>query len=536
MIVRSVIRKDSYFDSLVLMRVSTKMREMEGVEDAAVMMGTEANKQSLLRIGLLTDEIKASGPNDVCFVVGAKTQQSAEQAIALGERLLLSRYAVRDKKEGLTTVKTLGAALAALPGANLALLSILGIFVRREATRALENGLNVFIFSDNVPLEDEMVLKRMAQEKGLLVMGPDCGTAIIGGTALAFANKVRRGAIGVVGASGTGMQEVTCLIHRLGEGVSHAIGAGSRDVSEAVNGATMLQGLALLESDTATRVIVLVSKPPAPGVVKTILEAVGRCSKPVIINFLGSEEADISRQGAIFTDTLEDTAVRAVVLLHGSGAREERLVRKSLHAEVAGWAGLIKDEYVRLTAGQTWVRGVFSGGTFANEAALILSKLLGEVYTNTNLRQAVKLKDAHFSIGHTCVDLGEDEFTLGKPHPMLEPAIRRDRILAEAVDPGTAIILLDVVLGYGVHPDPASVLAPIIVEAKERAQAGRRHLPVIVSVCGTEEDPQCRSMQVAKLREVGAVIAPSNAAATRMAAAIACRGQLPFSEAGLRED
>lgn len=527
MVIRTTTKPSTYYDSLVLMRLTTQLLELPGVVDATVMMGTEQNKHSIGNPELLTAEVEAAGPNDLFVVVAAESDGAAEAALDYVQTALREGHGGPVAAVG-QRVRTLDAALRQQPTSRLAILSIPGRYVRREAIKALDAGLHLLIFSDNVPLEEEIELKEMGRERGLLVMGPDCGTAIIGGAALAFANGVRRGRIGLVGASGTGLQEVTCLIDHMGAGVSHAIGTGGRDVSEAVGAITMIEGLKRLADDPGTDLIVIVSKPPASAVVAKVMVEVARCDKPVVVNFLGGDSETIDADGGIVAPTLEDAAVTAVAQLNGT---PEPMVRQLLLGEAADVAALAAQVRSELVPGQRFVRGLFSGGTFTDESTMILGEQLSKVHTNGGIRQAVQLPDPRQSVAHTCVDLGADEFTVGKPHPMLEPSLRRERLLAEAADPETAVILLDMVLGYGVHPDPAGAFAEYIGEAKEVAAEDGRVLPVIASVCGVDSDPQSRYEQVKKLEAAGAIVMASNAQASRLAAAIVA----PLAEGGEKE-
>ena len=517
MIVKVLIKPNSYYDSLVLMRIRTQVVELSGVIDATVMMGTEQNKHAIGDPALLTDEVKAAGPNDLVFVVAAETEPQAQAALDLALQTLATGQPRPDIEVGMP-VHALNAALQRQPHSNLVILSIPGRYVKREALKALDAGLNLLIFSGSVPLKDEVELKQTARERGVLVMGPDCGTAIIGGAALAFANAVRRGRIGLVGASGTGLQEVSCLIDRLGQGVSHAIGTGTHDVDVEVRGITMIEGLSRLEADPGTDVVVIISKPPAPAVAQKVMAAVKACRKPAVVNFLDGDPEVIAAGGAIVARTLEDAAVKAVVALTGEA---DEAVRDRLLAEAGDMASLAENARSDLTKGQKYVRGLFSGGTFANEATMLLCDLVEAVYTNGRIRKAVQLPDPRRSMGHTCVDLGDDIFTMGRPHPMLELVMRRERLIAEAADPETAVVLLDVVIGYGVHPDPAGELVCYIREAKQLARAEGRELPVVASVCGVDADPQNRAIQVQKLKAIGVLVMPSNVQATRLAAQIA---------------
>jgi succinyl-CoA synthetase alpha subunit len=398
--------------------------------------------------------------------------------------------------------------VAQLGRANLAQIAVPGPYAAAEALKALKAGLHVFLFSDNVPLAEELALKRLAAKKDLLVMGPDCGTAILGGVPLGFANAVRRGAIGLVGASGTGMQEVSCRIHGLGEGVSHAIGTGSRDVYEEVGGATLTAALELLGRDPATRVITIVSKPPAPAVAERALAAVRATGKPTVVLFLG---AKLAAGGNVHpVATLEDAAAVAVALARGEALSASR-------ATPAVPA-------VNLAPSQRSLRGLYSGGTYCTEAQLVWRDAGLETWSNAPLEKKLALPHGAASRGHTAIDLGADEFTVGRPHPMIDLGARVERLELEARDPSVAAIVLDVVLGYGAHPDPAGVLAPAVAAARAAAAREGRELPVIGFVCGTEDDPQRLAAQAAKLAACGVVLAPTSTAAAALAAHVVARG------------
>jgi succinyl-CoA synthetase alpha subunit len=507
-VVKGEVHRSSYRDSIALMRVAGELSRRDGVARAEVLMGTPANLEALRASGLLAPELAGSTPADLVVAVEAETEEIAAECLEQVHDILVAGRTVRPG--GSEEVYSLAAAQERVPHANLALISIPGQYATREAMRALERGLNVMVFSDHVPLEDEIELKRRAGGLGLLVMGPDCGAAIIGGVGLGFSNRVRRGEVGLVAASGTGLQEVSCLVDRAGLGISHAIGTGSNDVKAAVGGSTVIRGLRILEKDPETRVIVLITKPPEEAAAERILEAVRGCSKPVVVGFLGSDGAAAEAAGASVAATLEDAARRAVEACGAAFSMDE-----------GDWERLERARDEPRPGPQRFVRGVFSGGTLAAEAALVLSGMVEEVSTNTNLRQARPLEDPRRSVGHTCVDLGDDEFTRGKPHPMLEPSMRDERILQEAADPHTAVLLLDVVLGFAGHPDPAAVLADTLGAVRRQAASAGRHVPVVLSVCGTDADPQSRSGQVATLREAGALVSGSNAEAARAAATLA---------------
>ena len=373
------------------------------------------------------------------------------------------------------------------------------------------------IFSDNVPVEEEMALKQLAKETGRLLMGPDCGTAIVNGIPLGFANVVARGDIGVIAASGTGLQQVTCLVDKLGCGISQAFGTGGRDLSAAVGGLTMLKGLKILASEENTRVITLISKPPAPRVAKKILSAAANCGKPVVVNFLGAK-AELPQQGNIFqVETLEQAAHMAVALSSGMETTNEALPRHCVEGpEIARIVA-------NLSETQKFVRGLYSGGTFCYEALLLLEHDIGPVNSLSPQKSKQKLKDIWSSTGNTVLDLGDDLFTRGRPHPMIDHRLRHDRILQEARDGETAVILLDVVIGYGSHGNPADEVAVSIAAARETEKRGGVAPIFVTFVCGAKGDPQNLARQEEILRNAGAIVVESNAQAVRLASDILSR-------------
>jgi FdrA protein len=481
-----LVRSNRYYDSVALMAISQKAGALPGVMQAVVAMGTDMNKELLRNVGLLTAAAEAAGPTDLIIAIGAADEETAQAAAAQVEEMLKHQAQVRRGAE-VAAPRSLKAAVRQQPDANLAFISVPGAFAAREARLALESGLHVMLYSDNVPLEQEVALKRLAHEKGLLLMGPDCGTAIIGGVGLGFANAVRRGPVGIVAASGTGAQELSTLIDRLGSGISHLIGVGGRDLSPAVGGIMMLDGLRMLEADPETKVIVLVSKPPAPEVARRVTEAAQASSKPVILCLLGVDAVAAPQAGEAvrLVTSLDEAAEEAVGLAAGRPA--PRLAQDRLPTFEPG-------------PGRRYVRGLFSGGTLCEQALLILEGALGPVACNVHPDPS---RRALTGPGHLLVDFGDDEFTRGRPHPMIDMTLRRMRLAEAASDPEVAVVLLDVVLGYGAHPDPAGALADAIGAA---TAAGVR---VVASVTGTEGDPQRLSSQVAALEGAGALVLPT---------------------------
>lgn len=501
---------NTYFDSVALMVVAGQLSQQPGVTLASLVMGTSANRALLAEAGVDPAVIAHAGPNDLIIVVQAESAERAEALVAEAlTQLTSTRAPATPTGDGAAPrPRSLRTALRHAADANLVLISTPGAFAAIEAEEALRAGKHVFLFSDNVPLEAEVRLKRLAAEQGLLVMGPDCGTALIGGVGLGFANAVQRGPIGIIAASGTGLQQVSCLIDWLGSGVSHGIGVGSRDLSATVGGATMQAALAALANDPATQVIVLLSKPPAHEVAARVLAAAHATGKPVVAAFLGAHLS--APEGVTVVPTLTAAAQAAVALATGQSTGSSAIDPIPIDT--------LTHERASLSPEQRFVRGLYSGGTLCEEALWILSQRLGPAWSNVPLDPAYRLPNPHQSHEHTLLDLGDDELTVGRPHPMIDHTLRIERLHREAADPTTAVILLDVVLGYGAHPDPASVLAPAIAAARQHARQHGRGLPIIVTLVGTERDPQRLSRQRRALEEAGALVTTSNVSAAEAAA------------------
>ncbi len=496
-IIEAEIRSGVYYDSVILMQLQRSLIELPGILDAGVVMGTPANKDILAQSNLLFPEVEAAVADDLVIVVKGSDRESAKAAINKVDELLVTRRGTETEHE--YRPKSLDTAIQLLPEAQWVMISVPGRYAARIARQSLNSGKNVFVFSDNVLLDDEIEFKKLAAAKGLLVMGPDCGTAIINGVGLGFANKVRRGSIGIVAASGTGLQQVSARIHQFGGGITHAIGTGGRDLSSDVNAVTARQGLELLNRDANTQVIVLVSKPPSASVADELVEMARQFRKPVVINFIGYSTQIRVVDNVHFATTFDETAQLAVQLANSASISEPA---RDLGVE-------------RFAPGQRYLRGLFSGGTLAYETLLILENYLPEVFSNAPLDKKFRLSDSLVSQAHSVVDLGEDEFTVGRLHPMMDNDLRIRRLETEANDPQVAVILLDVVLGFGAHADPAAELAPAIAKAKAKVKEAGRYLEVVVVVSGTDEDPQDLDAQVQMLIDAGGVVETSNDKAVR---------------------
>lgn len=512
--IKTLIKTSEYHDSVSLMLTARELAKVAGVADAAVVMATEANKGILKEAGMLTPEAQAASPNDLVIAVRAKDDLPDPQTV-LSQALVEAEHLLQKKQEtGESTTyrpRTLRGAVKANPSANVAVISVAGRYATTEAWDALHHGLHVLLFSDNVSLEDEIALKRYAADHGLLLMGPGAGTAIINGVALGFANVIPPGPVGIVSAAGTGLQEVSTLLAKQGVGITQGIGTGGRDLKEAVGGIMMLEGLKALQDDPTSQVIVLVSKPPAPEIAARVIEQVRQSNKPTVICFLGGEADTRPLHNIHWAYTLEEASNQAARL-----ADSQVTVGESSYDRVP--TQKLRNQ---LAHGQRFIRGLFSGGTLCYEAQVIFNDMqMGVVFSNAPLFEGNKLPDSNHSFRHSVVDLGEEEFTVGRPHPMIDNDLRIRRLMQEAADPKTAVILLDVVLGYGAHPDPAAELGPAIRKAKQFAEQGGRGLLVIASVTGTEGDPQGLSRQSQLLEDAGAIVCPSNAAAARLSASV----------------
>ncbi len=487
-IVKHELRKGAYYDSVVLMQLQRGLLALPDVIDAGAIMATPANRDLLAANELLPNSI-AANPDDLLIVVKAEDESAATEALAQIDTLLARKRATIDQE---FRPRSLDAAIRQLPEAGWVLVSVPGRYAAGVARDALDLGRHVFLYSDNVALDDEIALKRTARSKGLLVMGPDCGTAIINGIGLGFANRVRRGSIGLVGASGTGLQAITSRIHELGAGVSHAIGTGGRDLQSEVDAITAHQALDVLARDPDTKVIVIVSKPPAPDVATRLLTAAQSIGKPVVVDFIGYAPPGRNLGNLHFATTLSETAELATQLL-----------------VIGNW----KSNDAQLPITNCYLRGLFSGGTLAYEALLMLQAALHPLFSNAPMTNYQLLPDPFHSQAHTILDLGSDEFTVGRLHPMLDNDLRIRRLRQEAADPEVAIILLDVVLGEGAHPDPASELGPVIKEVignsgtrEKRLRSVPVGLEIVAIVIGTEDDPQNLPSQIDRLIEAGAIV------------------------------
>ena len=494
------------------MAATNQLKERSGVEDAAMMMGTDVNKELLAQGGLLTEEAQAAQANDLIIAIrsGTDMQPLLEEA----QSLLSARSVDAEKTASLP--ETVRAAKRIYPHLNLTVISVGGAYAAREAREALAAGMHVLLFSDNVSLQDEVDLKRFARQRDLLLMGPGAGTAILNGIGLGFANAIPRGPVGIVSAAGTGLQEVSTLLAKRGVGVSQAIGTGGRDLSRAVGGLTFFAGVEALQADDSTEIVALISKPPDPQVTRKLLDTIAATSKPTVLCLLGADVPESTAKHLHFARTLEECALMAAALAQGADLDPQKFIKE----EDQGLHDFIQKTRSGFSEQQCFIRALYSGGTLCYEAQVIWKDLLTQpVYSNAPLEKQFQLVDAWHSKGHSAVDLGEEEFTLGRPHPMIDNTLRIQRMQQEVRDKQTAVILLDVVIGYGAHPDPAAELGEAIRHLRAENFSGQS-VAFIASVTGSEQDPQGYARSAALLQESGVFVCKSNAQAARLAAAL----------------
>ena len=494
---KTIVKKGSYHDSVVLMLLTNQISTIEGVKKVSIMMATPANKDIYRQSGLSTEELEGASANDMVVVADVDDEGILDVIMQEVEEFFKKQSTSESEKKGAESVKSWDKALKKLPDANLAVISIPGAYAALEADRALDEGMNVFMFSDNVTLEDEIKIKQKAHEKGLAVLGPDCGTGIIQGVPIAFTNNVTPGSIGIIGASGTGIQELTTIIDRLGEGVKNAIGTGGRDLSTEVGGITMMDMIEAMESDDSVKVLIIISKPPAKEVRDRISDRLSNFKKPVVTLFLG-EKPEYHEENFYHAYTLDEAARLAVGLVRG-----EEIKEGTVDVDASKFFGAEEKKTIK---------AYYSGGTLAGEAAMLIKDALN-LKVPPQKAEGFMLK----TDGHIVVDLGDDVYTQGKPHPMIDPAKRIECMQDAIDDESTGVILLDIMLGYGSHADMAGALLPSIIELRDKAQAEGRKLFFVATVCGTRRDFQNYDEAVGKLKEAGVIVCENNKLAVHTA-------------------
>ncbi|MEA3307867.1 MAG: acyl-CoA synthetase FdrA [Elusimicrobiota bacterium] len=511
--IETLIKGGMYYDSVTLMQVAKELSSMKGIIDSAVVMATAENKSIVKTSGLYTPDLHKASDNDLVIIVKAENGAILSKGFKRADEILKEKRKSVSSSSTNKTAHSLDNALEMIEGANMALISVAGKYAGSLAEKCLDKNLNVMLFSDNIALETEIALKKKALKKNLYVMGPDCGTAIVNGAPLAFANSVKRGNIGIVAASGTGLQEVSCIISNEGGGISQGIGTGSRDVKKEVGALTFLAALKDLQNDDKTDVILLVSKPPHPSVMKKIISAAKKIKKPIVAVFLGGEVKANLKDNFYFAKTLQEAALKAVYIAKDGKPHQAKVKIFDINIELEK----IAIEYSKnKSSKQKYLRGLFTGGTFVSESQIVLKDILGPVWSNVPLDKKYKLRNSLNLKENSIIDLGEDEFTIGRPHPMIDFSLRNKLIVSQSKKADIAVMLLDMVLGYGSNMKPIEDIMPAI----KQAFINNKNLSIVASVTGTETDPQTRSKVVNALRKAGVVVADSNASASRLAGEI----------------
>lgn len=501
----SRIEKNRYVDSLETLFMTALINSQEGVELGFAAMAKASLKSDLAKNDMLTDEINDLRESD--FVIIAKCESKEIFDSVLKQ---LSKDDNDSPKQTKKSYNDLTKAVKAHPEANLCQINVPGEYALEEVTKALDAGLHCCVFSNNVPLEDERKMKELALEKGLLCMGPDCGVANINGAALVLASINNRGPFGICGASGTGIQHVAAILHECGTGVSQTIGTGGNDLKEPVGGLMMQMGIDALEADPETKYIILISRKPADSVLEVLLARIKRCKKPIVVFFMGCTPKQIEDVGGIFAANLDDCAQKALELI---GKKYDLETEDEINA-------IAQKAVAGLSPKQKYLRGMYTGGTYMDEAMRAMIPVIGPIRSNAPLDPRLKLEDSYKSVKNCCVDYGEEEFTLGRPHPAIDPSVRKAELMREAMDEEVAVIVLDFILTPPGHIDPAGDIVPEIRKAQDLAEKQGRRIVFIASVLGTTADIQDKNAQIGKLRRAGVIVCKTNNTASLLAARI----------------
>lgn len=490
------IEKGKYIDSLETLYASSVLMDQEGITAGFVGVGTAPFKDTVISSGLNSPDLDSATGNDLVIIADCSNKAAFDTAVAA----VLASFEVEASVQAEESFVSTKAAVQKHPEINLCSVSVPGEYAYGEVKKALNAGLHCVVFSNNVPLEQEREMKLLAREKGLLCMGPDCGVANINGAALVLSSINNRGPFGIVGASGTGIQHVAAILHEAGSGVSQTIGTGGNDCKDAVGGIMMLMGIDAMEADPETRYLALISRKPGDTVLPKLLERIKTCKKPVVALFMGCDRAQVEASGAIYASSLDDCAIQCLKLIgtHYPLATEDELVT------------LAAEEVKKYAPEQKYLRGLYTGGTYMDEAANAMIPRIGTIWSNCPIQPEWKLEDSYVSRENACVDYGEEEFTLGRPHPAIDPSIRKPAILREAMDPEVAVILLDFILTPPGHMDPTGFVIDDIKMAQQMAESEGRHITFIASVLGTTADFQDKNKQERQLRDAGVIVCQTN--------------------------
>ncbi|WRS26284.1 FdrA family protein [Oscillospiraceae bacterium MB08-C2-2] len=500
------IKKNIYWDSLQVLYTTSIFTECEGIEAGLVIMGSSAGKAALEELDLLTKEAGTARDMDLIFAGRAHS----EEAFLAAVEFVLGQNQKVSAGENRPAYTSASAALEQHSNVNICTIAVPGEYAREETEKALNAGLHCVVFSNNVSLADERAMKELAREKGLLCMGPDCGVANINGYAMVLGSITNRGPFGICGASGCGIQHVAAILHKCGSGISQGIGTGGSDLKDEVGGITMLMGIDALEQDPETKYIVLISRSPGQEVLQKLLARIGQCTKPVVACLMGSDAQMVQASGAVWASDLDDCAQKALALI----GKENRFETEEEILEMAQKA------IQNMSPEQKYVRGAYLGGTYCDEAMKAMQEKIGGIHSNCPLSPELKLADSAKSVGNAVIDYGEEEFTLGRPHPTIDPSVRKPAILREAADPETAVLLMDFILTPAGPDEPVGSVILDILAAKEQAKSRGGDLAVVASVLGTDADLQNRHHQVQLLRQAGVLVCGTNYRAALLAGEI----------------
>ena len=497
--IRTITIAATYRDSVFLMNLSNQAREHSGVEQISAMMGTPRNKDMLVRSGLFDNKINEAGPEDIVVSINASVDR-LDHAEKIVRELLMNRsdhpFTTKSHESRPITIQQ---AKEINPDSNLAIISVAGDYAHYEAAQALSVGLDVMLYSDNISIEAELDLKRFSQIKDRLLMGPDCGTAIIDHVPLGFANRIRRGSIGIVGTSGTGLQEVSTLLDRVGLGISQVYGTGGRDVTDQICGITTLAALKRLAKDDETEAIVVIAKWPGPQTRVSLCNLYKEIKKPIIIRYLSIAKTTLEEEAGVkVANNLTELALLAAKTVAPILDTSEIKLPRAPSA-------------VMIPPGNGYIRGIFSGGTLCYEA-IKTARILGlrNLYSNLDIPEISLLNGYEPSRGHTFLDLGTAEFTIGQPHPLMSPEIKMERLITEMCQPDVDVIITDIVLGFGTVSNQAALLVQAVNRAAQETKGASRRIVIVTSVCGTEADNPSRSSQITLLQQAGIHVLGNN--------------------------
>ena len=498
----NIVKKNFFRDSVQMMQFSQQLKDEQGVVDAAIVMGTDLNKTTLKNMDLLTEDGISATENDTLISINCKDENSLNNTAQKAEQLLVS-----DSAKAKNEFNDLSSALDSFSNANIASLSIPGQFVKEMAVELINKQLNLFVFSDHVPLEDEIYLKNLALENNVLFMGPEAGTSILNGTVFGFGNRVRKGSIGIIGASGTGIQESSTMIDLFGEGISHGIGVGGRDLRNDIGGMMTMKAMEIFENDPNTKAVLLVSKPVDNYIRNKIINKINNFSKKnYVLCLIGDNENSVDTAKIKFSKSIQMSVLKILKLLDDNVYKKTKdVVRNQINDSIKLSESLSKD----LNEGQKFVRGFFAGGTLCYESKIILEQMIGKIYSNLSSDDEYSIKGNVSSKENTLIDFGEEEFTSARPHPIIDPLLRRNRILEDANDPNVGVIIIDIICGINAAKNTMAFHAETIKKAIEIAREQGRKLSVFTYICGTENDVSKNELKL--LADSGAKLFTSNA-------------------------